>query len=161
MKYIGYRKQFINNTASLTSLLLAACLFLTSTVHTAYADEAGDPRGLVIVMNLDVDVRSIDDDELRRLFTGESRRLPNGARAALASYGPESSFFNERMLRLSDAEVAALWSRLRFSGRTPPPRKFDTVEAIVEYVASTPNALAYMPASAARQGVRVISNLPR
>ncbi|MFK7856756.1 MAG: hypothetical protein AB8B79_21745 [Granulosicoccus sp.] len=153
----------LSNKLALTLVLplFVLGLLVGSVQQTSAASEPGDPRGLVIVMNVNIDIPSIDDDELRRLFTGKSRRLPNGQRAALASYAPESSFFNERMLGLSDAEVAALWSRLRFSGRTPPPRTFDSVKALVDYVASTPNALAYMPASVARQGVRVISNLPR
>ncbi|MFK7995086.1 MAG: hypothetical protein AB8B87_13160 [Granulosicoccus sp.] len=142
-------------------LLGIVAIALGSLVQLAQADETPDPKGLVIVMNKDIDMRSIDDEELRRLFTGKSRRLPNGARAALASYAPESSFFNKRILGLSDARVAALWSRLRFSGRTPPPRIFNNTKALVDYVASTPNAIAYMPASVARVGVRVISNVPR
>ncbi len=142
---------------ALAFVVIPLCVFNQG----AYADSAPDPRGLLIIMHPDIDVRTIDDNELRRLFTGKSRRLPNGARAALASYGPESSFFNERMLGLSDARVASLWSRLRFSGRTPPPRTFDDVEALIAFVSSTPNALAYIPASAAREGVRVITNLPR
>jgi len=142
-------------------LLMISSIWLISIQRQAIADASPDPRGLVIVMNKDIDISSIDDEELRRLFTGKSLRLPNGARAALASYAPESSFFNETMLGLSDAKVSSLWSRLRFSGRTPPPRFFDTVEELVEYVSSTSNALAYMPASASRVGIRVITNLPR
>jgi len=139
--------------------VLAVLLLLASQSTTA--QQAPDPRGLVIVMNINTQINSIDDAELRRLFVGKSRRLPNGARAALASFGPESSFFNANMLNLSDSDVAAAWSRLRFSGRTPPPRTFSSAAELVAFVRATPNALAYMPASAARQGVRVISNLPR
>ena len=120
-----------------------------------------DSGGLVIVVNDALDIPSIDDEELRRLFLGKSRRLPNGERAALASYGPEASFFNERMLGLSDAEVAETWARLRFSGRSPVPRTFDTPAGVAAFVARTPNALAYLPATAAREGTRVMTNLPR
>ena len=146
------------------SPLLLACVLLVCSICTtnnALAQYTADARGLVIVMHPDVDIQSIDDQELMRLFIGKSRRLPNGARAALASFSPESSFFNEKLLNLSDARVASLWSRLRFSGRTPPPRVFHTVEALVRYVSTTPNALAYMPASASRENVRVVGNLPR
>ena len=161
MRYLVSRKLFSNNVKALCLLLFTSSLFVAISLHSSYASEDGDPRGLVIVMHKDVDIASIDDEELKRLFTGKSRRLPNGARAALASYGPESSFFNEKMLGLSDAEVASLWSRLRFAGRTPPPRTFNSTDALVEYVSTTPNALAYMPVSASRLGVRVIGNLPR
>lgn len=142
----------------LPGVLLLCIAILSGSVFAQYSP---DPRGLLIVMHPDIDISSIDDEELVRLFTGKSRRLPNGERAELASFAPESSFFNAKMLNLSDAKVASLWSRLRFSGRTPPPRIFSTIEELVRYVSSTPNALAYMPASASREGVRVITNLPR
>ncbi|MBX2836833.1 MAG: hypothetical protein KTR35_08255 [Gammaproteobacteria bacterium] len=122
---------------------------------------ANEELGLLVIMNKDIDMPSINDEELRRLFLGKSRRLPNGARAALAAYAPESSFFNSRVLGRSDAEVSAIWSRLRFSGRTPPPRIYETADAVLAYVRATANALAYIPASAGFNGVRVITNVPR
>lgn len=139
-------------------LLFAGLTICSSELLAQYQP---DPRGLVIVMNVNTDIRSMDDVQIRNLFTGKSRRMPNGKRAALASFAPEASFFNERMLQMSDAEVQAAWSRLRFSGRAPPPRTFDTAQQVVDYVARTPNALAYLPASVARQNVSVVYNLPR
>ena len=156
-----------SKTAHSQALLLkiAFVLFiLTSAIFTASCaaeQYIPDPLGLVIVMHPDIVINTIDDEELIRLFTGKSRRLPDGARAALASFTPESSFFNERMLNLSDAEVAALGSRLRFSRRTTPPRTFDSVGSLLQHVKTTPNALDYLPVGASREGVRVISNLPR
>ena len=119
------------------------------------------PRGLVVVINGALRLPSIDAEEIRRLFLGESRTLPNGARAALASYAPGNSFFNERALGMSDAQVATVWSRLRFAGRLPPPKVFDTAEEVVAFVSRTPNAIAYLPSEAARDGVRVIYTMPR
>jgi len=136
----------------------AVMVKLLQTIIDAYSP---CPGGLLVVMNRNINIQSIDDLELRRLFLGKSRRLPNGARAALASFGPETTFFNERLLGLSDAEVATIWSRLRFSGRTPPPRTFDTAEEVLAFVESRANALAYIPSCIASDSVRVFSSLPR
>lgn len=143
-----------------TTTLLAGLLIshITAAAEPFYTPCDG---GLLVVMNRNIDIQSIDDQELRRLFLGESRRLPNGARAALASFGPEASFFNRRLLGLSDADVATVWSRLRFSGRTPPPRTFDTAAEVLAFVESRSNALAYMPSCATTDSVRVFSTLPR
>ena len=54
-----------------------------------------------------------------------------------------------------------MWSRLRFSGRLPAPRTFNTAAEVAAFVARTPNALAYLPASAPRDGMRVMTTLPR
>jgi len=125
------------------------------------ADDSADPLGLMIVINPANKVTSMDDDELRRLFTGKSLRFSNGAKVALAVYTPESAFFNRKLLNMSNGDVSALWSRLNFSGRSKAPRAFESIKELVEYVASTPNALAYIPASAWREGITVIGTLPR
>ena len=146
--------------ATLMMSLLSGLLFSRFTIaaESRYTPCAG---GVLVVMNRNIDIQSIDDQELRRLFLGNSRRLPNGARAALASFGPEASFFNERLLGVSDADVATIWSRLRFSGRTPPPRTFNTTAEVLAFVESRSNALAYMPSCVATDSVRVFSTLPR
>lgn len=141
--------------------LILGCLALASPPSGVLRAAESDRLGLVIIVNDELDIPSIDDRELRRLFLGERRTLPDGQRAALASYGPESSFFNERLLGLSDAEVAGVWSRLRFSGRSPVPRTFDDAASLVDFVARTPNAIGYVPAGAPREGTRVMTNLPR
>ena len=143
------------------ALLGAVALGALTGGPAASAQGAKSPGGLVVVINDGLRLKSIDEIDIRRLFLGKSRTLPNGMRAQLASYGPERSFFNERALGLSDERVAGIWSRMQFSGRTPPPRVFDTAEEVIAFVASTPNAIAYLPASASREGVRVIWNVPR
>ena len=150
----------LRGAASL-ALWLAAFWLGALAARAQDAAPGADPNGLVVVVNESLDLPSIEDEEIRRLFLGKSRRLPDGSRAALASYGPGASFFNERMLGLSDAEVAGVWSRLRFSGRSPVPRTFDTAEEVAAFVRRTPNALAYLPAGAPRPGTRVMTNLPR
>jgi len=136
--------------------LLASALLVVS----ASALQADDANDLIVVTNKDVTMASIDDNEIRRLFLGKSRRLPNGDVAALASYSPLRAFFNSRILGRSDTDVARIWSRLKFSGRQAPPRTFNSVDAIVEYVKSTPNALAYLPSSYRRDEVRIMAFIP-
>jgi len=149
--YIGQRfmKTFFLGVL-VSSLLLVG-------LTTLQANESND---LIVVTNKDVSMSSIDDNEIRRLFLGQSRRLPNGDRAALAAYAPLKAFFNSRILGRSDTDVARIWSKLKFSGRQAPPRTFDNVDALVEYVKSTPNALAYLPGSYRKAEVRVMSYIP-
>ena len=144
---------------ALALVALASVTSADDTLAGRSGAEAND--GLVVIAHPDLAMSSIDGEGIRRLFLGKSRKLPNGARAELASYGPASSFFNERVLAMSDVRVATIWSRLRFSGRTPPPEVFDSVDEVVEFVAATPNAIAYVPTNAPRDGVRVFYGVPR
>lgn len=142
---------------SLTLCCVFVCVLLSISNS---AVQANSDVGIILVSNIDTDLSSIDDTEIRRLFLGKSRRLPNGDRAALAAYAPSTTFFNSRVLGQSDTAVARIWSKLKFSGRQPPPRSFDSVEAVLAYVKSTPNALAYLPSTYRGDDVRVMMLIP-
>ncbi len=106
---------------------------------------------------------SLSAREVRKLFMGKSRRLPDGSRAVLAGHESSASSFNAIALGRSDAEVGAAWARLRFAGRTRPPREFDSVAELIAFVAATPNAVAWLPAAlvpGALEGVRTVYRAP-
>ena len=85
---------------ALALVALASVTSADDTLAGRSGAEAND--GLVVIAHPDLAMSSIDGEGIRRLFLGKSRKLPNGARAELASYGPASSFFNERVLAMSD-----------------------------------------------------------
>ncbi len=138
-------------------VIVLAAVSLCVSAGVLHANESND---LIVVTNKDVSMASIDDNEIRRLFLGQSRRLPNGDVAALAAYSPLRAFFNSRILGRSDTDVARIWSKLKFSGKQSPPRTFDTIDDLVEYVKSTPNALAYLPSTYRRDEVRIMAYIP-
>lgn len=141
------------------SALTFLCLLPSLSVSILHANVDTDV-GIMVVTNKDVNMPSIDDAEIRRLFLGKSRRLPNGDRAALASYAPARTFFNSRVLGQSDIDVARIWTKLKFSGRPARPRTFGTVDELLAYVKSTPNALAYLPSTYRGDDVRVMMIIP-
>jgi len=144
------------------SVLVFLFTLLPMNISTLHADDSEDDAevGIMVVTNIDVEMPSIDDTEIQRLFLGKSRRLPNGDRAALAAFAPSRTFFNSRVLGRSDTDVARIWSKLKFSGRQAPPRTFDTIDEVVAYVKSTPNALAYLPSTYRGGDVRIMSLIP-
>jgi len=162
-KFNETRQKTIRTTDTALCLLKKCVLGLLASallVVSVGALQANEPDNLIVVTNKDVSMASIDDNEIRRLFLGKSRRLPNGDVAALAAYAPLRAFFNSRILGRSDTDVARIWSKLKFSGKQAPPQTFDNVDAIVEYVKSTPNALAYLPNSYRRDEVRIMAYIP-
>lgn len=125
------------------SLLLAAILMLPGAAPTARADAS-----LVVAVNASAGTEGMSAREVRKLFLGKSRRLPDGSTAVLGRYSPLNSAFNRDALGRSDAQVGAAWSRLRFSGRSLPPEEFASLPALIEWLGNTPNAVAYLPDSA-------------
>ena len=139
---------------------LCLCLALFAASVGAVATEPGR-SALVVVVNDGNDVERMSIREVRKLFLGKSRKLPDGSRAVLVRFEPSSSLFNARVLNRSDAQVDAAWSRLRFSGRVRAPHGFDSVEKLLSFVASTPNAVAYVPVELVTDGVRRVFEVPR
>jgi len=105
-------------------------------------------EGLVVAVNASTGISGMDAREVRKLFLGKSRRLSDGSTAVLARYSPLDSAFNRHSLGRSDAQVGAAWSRLRFSGRSLPPEELSSLAALIDWLGGTPNAVAYLPASA-------------
>ena len=130
---------------------------LASAAMTTPITLLADTGDLVVVVNERADVARMSAREIRKLFLGKSRKLPDGSRAVLARFEPVDTLFNERALERSDAQVTAAWSRLKFSGRVRTPHGFDSVEDIAAFVAATPNAIAYLPADGTLPaGVRTV-----
>jgi len=115
---------------------------------------------LVVIVNEQTSVNSISERQLRKLFLGKSLKLPNGSRAVLGTYEPLRNVFNKKALGRSSAQVDAAWSRLKFSGRAQQPQVFNRPEEVMTFVATTPNAIAYMPKTTMPKGVRPILQLP-
>ena len=135
----------------------SAVLLATLLAGTAPPATARPESDLVVVMGREAGIESMSAREVRKLFLGKVHRLPDGSRAVIARFEPADAAFNRRVLQRSDAQVSAAWSRLRFSGRVRTPLTFDSVEAVAEFVASTPSAVAYLSAGdALPDGVRAV-----
>ncbi len=97
-----------------------------------------------------------------RLFLNKAKAFPGGNRAeplALASDSPETAVFNDKVLGKSAAQLTAFWSKLVFTGKGQPPKELDSSQAVVSAVASQPNAIGYVDASAVNDNVRVVLTL--
>jgi cystathionine beta-lyase/cystathionine gamma-synthase len=81
--------------------------------------------------------------ELTRLYRGEYGSLANGQRAILAEQNGVRARYVRTLTGMDDDQFRRHWIRLVFAG-TPvqPPRGFSDVDAVCEFVARTPGALA-------------------
>ena len=134
------------------SLVLALALCVANAANAAAAE-------LLVVVNATSGVTSMSAREVRKLFLGKSRKLPDGSRAVLARFEPLNTSFNEHALERSDAQVTAAWSRLKFSGRVRAPHAFDSADELLRFLEETPNAIAYLPATELTDEVRPVFTL--
>ena len=140
------------------SLHAAALLLAGATLLPPGAGAIADD--LLVIVNADSAVTRMSAREVRKLFLGKGRRLPDGSRAVLARFEPADTRFNERALGRSDAQVSAAWSRLKFSGRVRAPHTFDSAAELARFVATTPNAIAYLSIAELPAGVRSVFAVP-
>ena len=133
---------------SLAISALGAGLTLTNTVQAE----------LAIVVNPGYSGEKINIEEVRSLFQGKKRNLPNGARAKVvdqSSGSPARGKFLSEVLEQSEADSNRYWSRQIFSGKTRPA-VLDSAEAVKRWVALTPQAIGYIDIKDVDRSVKVI-----
>jgi len=140
------------------TIMFTLCLiFLGITAHiaTLHASE----NTIVVIVNENNSTQGMSAREVRKLFLGKSRKLPDGSRALLVSNEPLQSNFNKSALRKADSQVKAAWSRLQFSGRAKPPVELANAADVVKFVSENLNAIGYIRAFELVPGVKAVHTL--
>jgi len=121
----------------------ALCLLLLlfdAYVIPAYAND----NPIVVIVNVNNSTDAMSAREVRKLFLGKSRKLPDGSRAVLVSNQPIQTRFNRSALGKKDSQVKSAWSRLQFSGRAKPPVVISNPAEVVRFVSENENAVGYV-----------------
>ncbi|MFK7858243.1 MAG: hypothetical protein AB8B64_05470 [Granulosicoccus sp.] len=113
-------------------------------------------NSIAVIVHEDNPTRNMTAREVRKLFLGKSRKLPDGTRAILVSLQSLQTTFNRATLGKNNAQVKSAWARLQFTGRALPPREFIHASDVVEFVANNKDAIGYIPIDAITQGVKEV-----
>lgn len=134
--------------------LFAGLLIILGTV-------SADDR-VVVVIDAQNDVERLTREEAINIFLGRFRRLPNG-QAAIPIDRPKNPDLMADFYRLlvdkDLAEIRSYWSRLIFSGKTPPPRPSESIEDLLDQLSNTAGAIGYMRPHESTARLRVILTL--
>lgn len=135
---------------SFASALLATLVLLP----TAHAD--------VAVIVHPSNNSALDDLAISRLFLGEVKSFPGGAAAAPVDQKNNDicAEFHNQILNKTTKEVRKIWARQVFTGGLKPPPALDGDDAVLQYVATTPDAIGYVQASRVNNKVKVIRKAP-
>ncbi len=140
--------------------LMVLCFSLATHV-VAQQEEVLVP--IQVIVNIDSGLTRLNRRQVMSLFLGRARSFPNGLNAKPFDYrmGSElrTSFF-EWLTGKSISDIDAYWARLRYSGRTSPPRVIEDSEMTLSIVRQNKNAIAYIrqkdPQALAKLGVVVV-----
>ena len=130
---------------------------------TAAAQPVHPSRGsaFVVVVNNQNASEAASRTVVSRFFLKKAARWENGAAVLpvdLPANSPIREAFSREVLSKSVSSIKAYWQQQIFSGRdVPPPEKGDDA-AVLEFVQSNPNAIAYVSAGATLpHGVKELS----
>lgn len=102
---------------------------------------------------------SLDVAAINRIFTGKEKSFSNGNKAipiSQVSTAPATDEFNEKVLSKTAAQLKAYWSKLVFTGKGTPPKEMSDDQEVLKLVASNPDTIGYISASAVDSTVKVV-----
>ncbi len=135
------------------------CIFVAASLMVASANQAAAVSEVIVVAHASTRLREIQAEDLRAIFLGETRALPNGQKVSpvFLSSGATHEAFLKTYIGKSDGAFRAGWMRLVFTGRGTLPRNFDSESALLDYLAVTPGAIGYVRSTAGRPNVKMLA----
>jgi hypothetical protein len=114
---------------------------------------------VVVIVNNGVKATSASKDEIGSVFTGDKSSLGDGSKVTPVTLkaGAAHEAFLKAYVGKNDAAYRAGWRSLVFTGQGSRPKSVDSDAAMVDYVASTPNAIGYVAKGADHDKVKVLS----
>ena len=119
-------------------ILLAALLALSA----SHAD-----AGVVVITHASTKVQALSANEVRQIFLGASRELPDGTRIEAVEQpdaSPLRHTFQETVLRKNDEQLRAWWTRVVFTGKGYPPKALGSSAEVMRRVAEKPGFIGYV-----------------
>ena len=133
------------------SYLYACLLFITP---MSFAEVA-------VIVN-PANANAVSDDDINRIFLGKNKTFANGDSVEAVNLKTGEATreeFETKALGKTSSQVKAYWSKLIFSGKAKPLNELGSDSEIISFVASTPNAIAYVNAASVDASVKVVKKL--
>ncbi|HHH36050.1 MAG TPA: phosphate ABC transporter substrate-binding protein [Gammaproteobacteria bacterium] len=115
--------------------------------------------GVVVIVSPDVSVDRLSKSQVKSIFLGKVKTLPDGQTALpvnQAEKSPVYDAFNKKVLGKSSTKVLQYWASRVFSGKGNPPDTVPDDKAVIEYVKSHKGAIGYVDSAAVSDGVKVV-----
>lgn len=112
----------------------------------------------VVIVHPDSSIKNISKSELERIFLSKTRSLPDGTRAQpveVVSRDLKSHFYHY-VADKSVVELRSYWATLIFTGLGKPPKQMQSRDALIEYVRTTPGAIAYVSNTDSDASVKIV-----
>ena len=114
----------------------------------AFADPAV-PHQWRLVTNPSVSLNRVERMDVRSLYIMRVARWSNGERVILTTLNTSSSEFKSfaHYLGLRTSQLKRRWNHKSFTGIGSQPAQFNDFASMLDYIATTPGAVGYLPLS--------------
>lgn len=114
---------------------------------------------LVVVVHKNNPTMLLNKSQLIDMFMGKYVAFPNGSQAVPVDLSDDTQTreeFYQELVGMPLARVNAYWSRVKFSGKARPPVEYKNEQAILDFLAETENAIAYVNQASVTPEVKVV-----
>ncbi|MBH0030352.1 phosphate ABC transporter substrate-binding protein [Pseudoalteromonas sp. SWYJZ98] len=102
---------------------------------------------------------ALDAETIKKIHLGKAKSFDNGNKVNPATQNGTAiaDEFNSKVVGKSSSQLNAYWSKLVFTGKGTPPEKFDSAQAVIDFVAANGDSIGYIDSSRATDKVKVIA----
>ena len=113
---------------------------------------------IAVVVGPQSSLHNLSMSDLRRVYLGYAGRVDRVEGIQVVEFTPLRREFYERVLEMSESRVKRHWIGLLFAGEaTVPPKEFDQIPEVRDYLAGNAKAIAFVPLNQAGPPLKVIS----
>lgn len=103
----------------------------------------------------------INQAMVKKLFTGKAKSFPGGERAipiAQAEGSDVTIEFNKKVVKKSDSQLKAYWSKLVFTGKGTPPKTVSNNQEVIDLISKNPNMIGIVIQGSGGDNVKVVQS---
>jgi|GEM_PF-744032 hypothetical protein len=124
-------------------------------ISVGYADVA-------IIAHPDNPLTTLAPMDIKRIFLKQTKRFPDGSPVQVATLAPDQSLtraFYQSALTMTESQWRTYWAQYSFSGQKSPPAELRDQDIMLQWVASTPDALGFIHVERVDDSVKVLRTL--
>lgn len=114
---------------------------------------------VVFIANSSVPTNSLSKTQLKDIFLGNQVKWPDNIQIKVVTLkkGDIHKEFSKNYMQKSTSQFKMYWKKMVFIGKGSAPKKFESENDLVSFVADTEGAIGYISPGTQPEGIKVLS----
>ncbi len=137
------------------SILIVGLFFFTASSASMFA------QSVAVIAHKSSSAQTLEADKILDIYTLNTRNWADGSKITVFEVKGDSPIKSRFYASLNTAftEMQKLWLKKQFSGKGLPPIAVNSEQELLEKVANTPGAIAYVNAESVNKNVKVLATI--